>query len=146
MPTNTETAGTTISGTGDKEKRRLSSRPAGFLLGKLGLIILLSGLLLAAWNGQIIVVILLGLALSAAGMAKLWSRFSLAGVGYERIVSEMRVFPGEHIELTLRLINRKLLPLPWIQLNDEIPRSGTRKQAGKSASVAVSAAITSLVQ
>jgi len=123
MPTGTETAGATIPGAGDKGKRRLSSRPAGFLLGRLGLIILLAGLLLAAWNGQTVVVILLGLTLSAAGIARLWSRFSLVGVGCERMVSEMRVFPGEHIELTLRLINRKLLPLPWIQLNDEIPIS-----------------------
>jgi len=123
MPTSTETADATIPETGDEGKGRLSLRPTCFLLGRLGLILLLAGILLAAWNGQTVVVILLGLTLSSAGIARLWSRFSLAGVGCERMVSEMRVFPGEHIELKLRLINRKLLPLPWIQLNDEIPLS-----------------------
>jgi len=68
-----------------------------------------------------VIVILLGLILSAAGLSKLWSRFSLVGVSCHRLVSERRAFPGEHIELRLRLVNRKLLPLPWIQMDDEIP-------------------------
>jgi len=68
-----------------------------------------------------VIVILLGLVLSAAGLSKLWSRFSLAGVSCQRLLSEQRVFPGEYIELRLRLVNRKLLPLPWIQMDDEIP-------------------------
>jgi len=123
MATSTETAGAHIPRASDERKGRLTTQPVCFLLSRLGLIILLLGLLLAAWNGQTIVVILLGLTLSAAGMARLWSCFSLAGVGCERLVSGVRVFPGDHIELTLRLINRKLLPLPWIQLSDEIPLS-----------------------
>ena len=81
----------------------------------------LAALLLAAWHGQIAIVILLGLILSAAGLSKLWSRFSLVGVSCQRLISERRVFPSEQIELRLRLVNRKLLPLPWIQVNDEIP-------------------------
>ncbi|MFC1965085.1 DUF58 domain-containing protein, partial [Chloroflexota bacterium] len=39
----------------------------------------------------------------------------------QRFLSEQRVFPGEHIELRLRLVNRKILPLPWVQVDDEIP-------------------------
>ena len=53
----------------------------------------------------------------------MWSRYSLVGVSCERWLSERRIFPGEYIELRLRLVNRKLLPLPWIQLDDEIPVS-----------------------
>jgi len=100
---------------------RFSSQPAGYLLSRFGLLALLAGLLLAAWYGQVVIVVLLGLVLSAAGLAKLWSRFSLVGVSCQRMLSEQRVFPGEHIELRLRLVNRKLLPLPWIQMDDEIP-------------------------
>lgn len=102
-------------------EERLSSQSAGYLLGRFGLIAILAGLLLAAWNGQIVIVILLALVLSAAGLAKLWSHFSLAGVHCQRLLSEQRAFPGEYIELKLRVVNRKLLPLPWIQINDEIP-------------------------
>ncbi len=102
-------------------EKRSAFRPAGYLLGKFGLLVILAGLLLAAWNGQVVIVVLLGLALSAAGLSKLWSRFSLAGVSCQCLLNENRVFPGEHIELKLRLANRKLLPLPWIQLDYEIP-------------------------
>lgn len=97
------------------------SQPVGYLLGRFGLLALLVGLLLAAWYGQVLIVVLFGLALSAAGLARLWSRFSLVGVRCQRLLSEQRVFPGEYIELKLRVVNRKLLPLPWIQVDDEIP-------------------------
>jgi uncharacterized protein (DUF58 family) len=103
------------------KETRFSSQPASYLLSRLGFVALLAGLLLAAWFGQVVIVVLLGLVLSAAGLAKLWSRFSLAGVSCQRTLSEQRVFPGEHIELRLRMVNRKLLPLPWIQMDDEIP-------------------------
>lgn len=105
----------------DGGEKQFSSQPAGYLLGRFGLLMILAGLLLAAWYGQVVIVIVLGLVLSAAGLSKLWSRYSLAGVSCERWLSEQRIFPGEYVELRLRLVNRKLLPLPWIQLDDEIP-------------------------
>ncbi len=98
-----------------------SSQPAGYLLGRFGLGAMLVVLLLAAWFGQVLVVILVGLVLSTAGLAKLWGRFSLVGVHCQRFLSEQRLFPGEYVELRLRLVNRKLLPLPWVQVDDEIP-------------------------
>lgn len=91
------------------------------MLGKIGLVALVIILLIAAWNGQIFIVILLGLAISAAVLGKLWSRFSLHGVGCGRTVSEDRVFAGETVELKVRLVNRKILPLPWVQLSHMVP-------------------------
>ena len=82
---------------------------------------MLAGLLLAAWYGQVVIVIVLGLVLSAAGLSKLWSRYSLKGVHCEHLLSEKRAFPGEYLELKLQLVNRKILPLPWIQVDDEMP-------------------------
>lgn len=113
-----ETSEARYTDTGDNAS---SSGPTGYLLGKLGLLILAGGLLVAAWYGQGVITVLIGLVLSAAGLARLWSRLSLSGVSCRRHLSERRVFPGEHIELKLRLVNRKLLPLPWIQLDDQIP-------------------------
>jgi len=121
MPTGTEPVSTGTSVSGDRGNGRFSSQPAGLLLGKFGLLFLLAGIILAAWYGQTVIVVLLGLALSAAGLARLWSRYSLKGISCERRLSERRVFPGENIELRLRLINRKPLPVPWIQIDDEIP-------------------------
>ncbi len=108
----------------DSEKKT-STEPAGLLLSKFGLIAAAIILILAAWAGQTVIVILLGLALAAAGLSKLWSILSLKGVHCERYLSEQRVFPGEYLELKLRVVNRKLLPLPWLQVNDEVPAGFT---------------------
>lgn len=98
-----------------------SSDSTSFLLGKFGLIFLGIVLLIAAWNGLVFIVILLGLAISAAILGKLWSRFSLRGMECGRTVSEDRVFAGETVELKVRLVNRKILPLPWVQLSHIVP-------------------------
>ena len=84
-------------------------------------------MLIAAWNGLVFIVILLGLAISAAALGKLWSRFSLRGVGCKRTMSEDRAFPGEMVELKVRLVNHKILPLPWVQLSHLVPGHLLRK-------------------
>ena len=107
--------------TANPNEKGSSSRSTSYLLNKFGLLALLAILLIAAWNGQLVIVVLLGLVLSAAGLAKLWSRLSLVGVSCQRFLHEQRAFPGEYIDLRLRLTNRKILPLPWVQVDDEIP-------------------------
>lgn len=82
---------------------------------------MLGALLLAAWFGQTVIVVLLGLLLAAAGLSRLWSRLSLVNVRCQRQLSQQRAFPGDSIDLKLRVINRKPLPLPWVQVEDEIP-------------------------
>lgn len=61
------------------------------------------------------------LLLLTAGITWLWNHFCLAHVSYERVFSEPRVFPGEHVALTVRLANRKILPLAWLETVDEFP-------------------------
>lgn len=61
------------------------------------------------------------LAALALGSAWLWNRYSLRSIEYERRFSNTRVFPGETVDVSLRVTNRKLLPLPWLQLADEFP-------------------------
>jgi uncharacterized protein (DUF58 family) len=100
--------------------------PAGFLFHKISLSLLGGALLLAAWHGQVGMVILLGLVFSAAGLAAAWSRVSLDGVTCQRSIEEKRLFPGEFSEVTLQITNRKPLPLPWIKVDDEIPEGLAR--------------------
>lgn len=75
----------------------------GLLARSLALVALAGGLLL----------ILLG--------AEFWGKRSLAGVGYRRRVTPDRVFPGEQVELSLTWENRKWLPLPWLESDEEVP-------------------------
>ena len=70
------------------------------------------------------VLVLLGFALAiACGGAMLWARYALRRVTYERIVLEDHAFAGETVGVTLRLTNRKPLPLPWIEVHERFPET-----------------------
>jgi uncharacterized protein (DUF58 family) len=75
-------------------------------------------------------VLLMGLFLSAALVAKGWGRLCLLGVACRRSLSGTRVFPGDTVNLTLHVSNRKLLPLPWIQVDDYLPPGLTASSQG----------------
>ncbi|MFH0847810.1 MAG: DUF58 domain-containing protein [Chloroflexota bacterium] len=97
------------------------TEPAGYMLSRPGLLILAATLFLSLWFKQVAIAMLVALAVSAAGLAKFWSRFSLIPHHCLRRLSEKRAFPGESIELRLKVTNRKILPLPWLQVEDEAP-------------------------
>lgn len=61
--------------------------------------------------------------LTVVPVAWWWNRRSLNGVEYERTFGEKRAFPGELVELTLRVTNQKLLPLGWLSLEDQWSRA-----------------------
>lgn len=88
----------------------------------------LSLLVLAAAGGWAIWadhrLLTLTVALSALVLASLvlWRRFSLTGVYYARRLGAHRVSFGATIEMTVELTNLKLLPLTWLQIEDNIPR------------------------
>ena len=67
-------------------------------------------LLLAALVGMLIAV------------ARLWARYCLDRVEYSHSLNTYRAFAGEEIQLTTEVTNRKFLPLPWIQISDELPQ------------------------
>lgn len=110
-----------IPGSAPKLTQKTSTQAAGVFLNKFSLIGMAALLILAAWAGLTIIVILFGLVLGLAGLTRLWSYWSLKGVSCERTLTETRVFPDEYLELRLRLTNRKLLPLPWIEVDDQVP-------------------------
>ncbi len=61
------------------------------------------------------------LALALAVIPELWYRFCFSGLVYRRQLGERRVFFGETITFRLSVENRKLLPLPWLEVEDEFP-------------------------
>ncbi|MCR4405601.1 MAG: DUF58 domain-containing protein [Anaerolineae bacterium] len=74
--------------------------------------------LVAHQEGLLVIAALL---LTVLPVAWLWNRYALSGVQYERTLSEKRAFIGETVELTVRIANRKLLPLSWLQVEDDFP-------------------------
>ncbi|NJM05410.1 DUF58 domain-containing protein [Candidatus Gracilibacteria bacterium] len=78
-------------------------------------------LVLAIVLNQVALALLCIALLLSAGLASLWSRWALRRVSYERSLSQERAFPGDELDLTLRLTNRKLLPLATLAFSDKLP-------------------------
>ena len=116
----------------EKKPGTIKSQAAGYLLHKPGLAAFGVILVFAAWSNQTSIVLLMGLFLSAALLAKGWSRLSLMGVTCQRSLSQTRVFPGDTVNLILHVSNRKPLPLPWVQVDDHLPPGLTAKAPASS--------------
>lgn len=54
-------------------------------------------------------------------LARIWDRYCLARVEYERVFGEDHAFIGETVDLTVRVANRKVLPLLWLETTDIFP-------------------------
>src|SRR6266516_5870808 len=83
----------------------------------LGLLLALVAILLHA---GVLFVVAVSLLLIAATTA-LWSRYCLDRLEYQRSFSVRRAFCGEEIDFSIRLVNRKPLPLAWVIVDDEFP-------------------------
>jgi uncharacterized protein (DUF58 family) len=89
-----------------------------------GLLMLLAVLVFATLLGGAPHVQLLAGGLLVVGCAsRIWATFSLEGLRYERSFEPRRVFTGETVQLQTVARNRKILPLPWIELWERLPAS-----------------------
>ena len=84
---------------------------------QLGLLLIAAGLIFDIKSLLVISAFLL----TVVPIAWWWNRRSLQGVTYERVLGERRAFPGEVLDLTLRVGNQKLLPLGWLEVEDRWP-------------------------
>jgi uncharacterized protein (DUF58 family) len=84
----------------------------------LAIIFLIAGLLAGRNPAMLAMAIIL---LLTVGVSTVWKNLSLWGVTYEREFDRTRVFPGEPVTMTIRVQNRKWLPLTWLRFRDEMP-------------------------
>jgi uncharacterized protein (DUF58 family) len=75
------------------------------------------------------------LVLVVIGTTDIWYTYCLRQLHYQRQFSEQRVLFGEEVTLSLTVENAKLLPLPWLEVEDTIPRALT--MAGQQLRVSV---------
>jgi uncharacterized protein (DUF58 family) len=59
--------------------------------------------------------------LLTGSVSRLWNKYCLHRIEYKRNLSRNRVFFGEEIVYEIEITNRKPLPLPWLQIEDELP-------------------------
>ncbi len=56
------------------------------------------------------------------GLTDVWANYCLHDLSYQRQFSEQRALFGEAITLSVQIDNTKLLPLPWLETQDSVPR------------------------
>src|SRR5260221_5745788 len=56
-----------------------------------------------------------------AVLPEIWYRFGLRALRLEHTLSERRAVFGDTVEVALVVENRKLLPLPWLVVDDQFP-------------------------
>lgn len=78
-------------------------------------------LLVSALTRQPVVFFAAGFALVLGALPELWYRLALRSVAVSHQFDQARVCFGEHVTLSLGIENRKWLPLPWLEVEDEIP-------------------------
>lgn len=85
--------------------------PLAFLLLLIGIVSGRNAAFLSIGIGLIVIFVL----------SNWWKRASLVGVTYDRSFDRNHVFPGERVQMTVTISNRKPLPLTWLQFKDEFP-------------------------
>lgn len=83
----------------------------------MGLFIFFMGIVLK--NAALVA--LTGFMLAAVAFCWAWSRYIMRGLIYRRAFHHKRVFPGEDIESSVTILNKKWLPMTWVQVEDEWP-------------------------
>ncbi len=56
-----------------------------------------------------------------AAVPEIWYRYALRDLVIQQQLDQKRAFFGDTITLSLRVENQKLLPLPWLEIEDEMP-------------------------
>jgi uncharacterized protein (DUF58 family) len=101
------------------EARAATSVP--WLFGRQGLGLLLLVTLLAATFLATDVTFLAGALLLGGLAARAWAAVALAQVGYSRRTSRSRAFCGDALDLESSLANPRPLPLPWVEVWEQLP-------------------------
>ena len=95
------------------------------MLGRAWLFITVALLVAALAFQQALLLLVALLFFLASGTARLWAHYALERVEYDRSLSASRAFLGDTIVLDTRIANSKILPLPWLHIQDEVPQELT---------------------
>ena len=93
--------------------------------GELWLVIGIGILILSLILDQVPLVIISLLFILTGAISRLWNHYCLRRIEYRRSLSQTKVFFGDEVVYQVEVANRKLLPLPWIQIEDELPEQIT---------------------
>lgn len=78
-------------------------------------------LIIGAVSGRTVITVLGLLIFLTDGVTRLWSYLSFRGVTFQHGFSMGRAFHGEAADVEIHLANRKLLPLLWLEVQEQVP-------------------------
>lgn len=110
-----------LPGSDTSTSRRVSDKSFSLLIGNHWLLVTIILVVLSFITRQVPLLMIALLFFLTGSTARLWERHCLSRVEYRRKLSSERAFYGDEINLDISVSNRKPLPLPWFQIEEEIP-------------------------
>ncbi len=91
-------------------------------LGEYFVILLMIVVIVGAVAREPLIAALGALAFVIAVSSRIWAALSLEEITIDRAASIDHAFQGDEIEITFTVENKKPLPVPWIEINEFVPR------------------------
>ena len=85
------------------------------------IVLFIALVLIGIFSGKGMAIGLASMGLLVAGIAWLWNKLTLEELDYTRVIPQNRVFRGEKVHFSIEISNRKPIPLPRLDINDDIP-------------------------
>lgn len=101
--------------------RRVNKKTFSLLVGNSWLLFTAVLLLLSLIINQIPLLLVSLIFFLTGSIARIWDKYCLSRIEFRRKLSSERAFFGDNIYLDISVANRKPLPLPWFQIEEEIP-------------------------
>lgn len=91
-------------------------------LGELFVILLIVVVIVGAVSREPLIGAVGALAFVIAIASRIWAALSLEEITIDRTTSVDHAFQDDEIEITFTIENRKPLPVPWLEINEYVPR------------------------
>lgn len=91
-------------------------------LGELFVILLIVVVIVGAVSREPLIAALGALAFVVAMSSRIWAALSLEEITIDRAPSVDHAFQGDDIEIIFTIENNKPLPVPWLEINEFVPR------------------------
>ncbi|UCC17543.1 MAG: DUF58 domain-containing protein [Dehalococcoidales bacterium] len=101
--------------------RRVNKKTFSLLVGNYWLLFSAALLILSLIINQIPLLLVSLIFFLTGSIARIWDKYCLSRIEFRRKLSSERAFFGDNIYLEISVANRKPLPLPWFQIEEEIP-------------------------
>ncbi|MBN4064581.1 DUF58 domain-containing protein [Dehalococcoides mccartyi] len=91
-------------------------------LGDLFVLLLIVVVIVGAVSHEMLISAVGALAFVVAVASRIWAALSLEEITIDRSTSIDHAFQDDEIEITFTIENRKPLPVPWLEINEYVPR------------------------